>query len=300
MTIMTGSTSETRGTQRGTRRAVLRAAGLGTGVAAGVALAACSAPSATSGPGAGDGEAPSRSSAPVSVRLIERLDQESQALDARLPVFRTQFPNITVEREAVPGAELIPKLQTMAAADTMPDNVHAFTGGQEYHNFVLGGAFRNIDGLLARDKVDLKGWFPELVEIMKVDGKLYGLPFKGQVLAAGFYYNVSLFETRGVGLPTETWTLDDLVKAALQLTDPPGERDDAVGLRRQLLGGRGLHGAPAPVQRGQPLQGRQEGGDGHPGDAGGPAVVRGDVQPGADPAPHRGGVRRLPGRHRWP
>ncbi|HEX2326345.1 MAG TPA: extracellular solute-binding protein, partial [Chloroflexota bacterium] len=66
--------------------------------------------------------------------------------------------------------------------------------------------------------LDLKGWFPEMIEIMKIDGKLYGLPFKGQVLTAGFYYNVSLFETRGVALPTETWTLDDLLRAAQQLT----------------------------------------------------------------------------------
>ena len=29
---------------------------------------------------------------------------------------------------------------------------------------------------------------------MRVDGKLFGLPFKGQVLTAGFFYNISLFE----------------------------------------------------------------------------------------------------------
>jgi len=122
--------------KRGTRRAVLGAAGLGAGLAGGAAaLAACSAPG---GPSAGEGTAPAKSTAPVSVRLIERLDQESQALDARLPVFRTQFPDITVEREAVPGAELIPKLQTMAAADTMPDNAHTFLGSQFYHNFSAG------------------------------------------------------------------------------------------------------------------------------------------------------------------
>ena len=77
--------------------------------------------------------------------------------------------------------------------------------------------------MVARDKLDLKGWFPEMIEIMKIDGKLFGLPFKGQVLNAGFYYNVSLFQTRGRALPNENWTLDDLIKAAQQLTDPPGQ-----------------------------------------------------------------------------
>jgi ABC-type glycerol-3-phosphate transport system substrate-binding protein len=57
-----------------------------------------------------------------------------------------------------------------------------------------------------------------MVEIMKIDGKMYGLPFKGQVLTGGFFYNKNLFEARGLQEPTENWTLDDLVKAAQQLT----------------------------------------------------------------------------------
>jgi multiple sugar transport system substrate-binding protein len=216
---------------------VLRAARLGTGIAAGAALAACSAPSATSGPGAGDGAAPSRSTAPVSVRLIERLDQESQALDARLPVFRTQFPNITVEREAVPGAELIPKLQTMAAADTMPDNAHSFLGSQFYHNFSATGAFLNIDSRLARDKVDIKAWFPEVIDIMKIDGRLFGLPYKGQILSAGFFYNITLFEKRGLPLPSDSWTLDDLIAAAQRLTERAGSDVTQYGYAVNSWGG---------------------------------------------------------------
>jgi hypothetical protein len=131
--------------------------------------------------------------------LIERLDQESQALDARLPAFKEKFPQITVEREVVAGADLVTKLQTMAASDTLPDNVHSFLGSQSFHNFAAAGAFRNIDNLLARDRIDLKQWFPEVIDIMKIDGRLFGLPYKGQVLAAGFFYNTSV----ALGLQTK-------------------------------------------------------------------------------------------------
>jgi multiple sugar transport system substrate-binding protein len=212
---------------------LLRSAGAGVAGGAFV-LAACSAPS---GPSAGEGAAPGKSTAPVSVRLIERLDQESQALDARLPLFRTQFPNITVEREAVPGAELIPKLQTMAAADTMPDNAHSFLGSQFYHNFSATGAFLNIDSRLARDKVDLKAWFPEVIDIMKIDNRLFGLPYKGQVLSAGFFYNITLFEKRGLPLPADTWTLDDLVAAAQRLTERAGSEVTQYGYAVNSWGG---------------------------------------------------------------
>ncbi len=85
-------------------------------------------------------------------------------------------------------------------------------------SFAVIGALKQIDSLIGRDKLDLKGWFPEMVEIMKIDGKMYGLPFKGQVLTGGFFYNKNLFEARGLQEPNENWTLDDLVKAAQQLT----------------------------------------------------------------------------------
>jgi multiple sugar transport system substrate-binding protein len=212
-----------------TRRSLVAAAGLAGGAAV---LAGCGAPA---GPGESGG--PARSSAPVSIRLIERLDAETQALDVRVPAFRGQFPHITVEREAVPGAELITKLQTMAAADTMPDNAHSFLGSQSYHNFAATGAFLNVDGLIARDKVDLKGWFPDVIDIMRVDGKLFGLPYKGQILSAGFFYNISLFEKRGLPLPTDAWTLDDLVGAAQRLTERAGGEVAQYGYAVNSWGG---------------------------------------------------------------
>ena len=210
-----------------TRRSRRWALSVGGGASLGLAALAACAPGAPGTAGGGTDGAAS-SSAPATLRQVRRPTSEEQAYAARLPLFMQKFPHIKVEQEVLTG-DFIQGLRAMSASNTLPDNVHAFTGGQEYHNFVLGGAFRNIDGMLARDKVDLKGWFPEMVEIMKVDGKLFGLPFKGQVLAAGFYYNVSLFETRGVGLPTENWTLDDLLKAAQQLTVRQGNETTQWG-----------------------------------------------------------------------
>ncbi|MDQ3699497.1 MAG: sugar ABC transporter substrate-binding protein, partial [Chloroflexota bacterium] len=216
---------------RGTRRQLL-AAGGGT---LALALAAC-APGATSG-----GESASRAGAPVTIAVGERATAEEQALDARLPPFLEKYPNIKVERQVITG-DMIEALKTMAASNTLPDNVHAYTGGQQYHTFALGGALRNIESMIARDKVDLKGWFPEMIEIMRIDGKLFGLPFKGQVLTAGFYYNVSLFQSRGVQEPNENWTLDDLVKAAQQLTVRQGTDTAQWGYGVQAWGGENLTG----------------------------------------------------------
>ncbi|HEU5315827.1 MAG TPA: sugar ABC transporter substrate-binding protein [Chloroflexota bacterium] len=200
------------------------------------ALAACGAPSGGGG-GAGAGSGTTAKALSAKVSIIERLDQETQALDARLPAFKEKFPNITVEREVVPSGDLITKLQTGAASDTMPDNCHTYLGNQSFHNFVATGAFLNIDAMLARDKVDLKQWFTDVIDIMKIDGKQFGLPYKGQVLAAGFYYNINLFEKRGIPLPTNTWTYDDLIKASQQLTERAGSEVTQYGYAVNSWGG---------------------------------------------------------------
>lgn len=153
----------------------------------------------------------------VTLRLGERAKTEEQALDTRLPYFRERHPHITIEREVITG-DMIQVLRAMSASGTLPDNVHAYAGDQSYHTFASRGTLLNVGDRLRRDKVDLRQWFPELIDIMQIDGHLYGLPFKGQVLGAGLFYNVSLFKQRGVALPNSQWTLDDLVHAAQQLT----------------------------------------------------------------------------------
>jgi multiple sugar transport system substrate-binding protein len=219
-----------------TRRWALSAGGAGAlGV---LALASCAPGTAGSTGGAEGGQ---MAAGPVTLRVGERAGTEEQAFDNRLPAFNQKFPNVKVEREAITG-DMIEALKTMAASNTLPDNCHAYTGGQQYHVFALGGAFRNIESLVARDKLDLKGWFPEMIEIMKIDGKLFGLPFKGQVLNAGFYYNASLFQARGVPEPDETWTLDDLFKAAQQLTIRQGAETVQYGYAVQTWGGENFTG----------------------------------------------------------
>lgn len=199
----------------------------------GAALAACG-PAAPAG--SGTGSEASRSKAPATIHLGERAGTEEQAFDNRLPVFKERFPYITVVRDVITG-DMIAALQTMAVSGTLPDNAHSYTGGNEYHTFSTTGAFREIDSLIARDKVDLKQWFPEMIDIMRIDGKLHGLPFKGQILGGGFFFNLSLFEKRGLQPPTDSWTLDDLVNAARLLTERSGSDTVQWGYAVQTWGG---------------------------------------------------------------
>ena len=233
-----------------TRRAAIATAGFG-----GLIVAACggdaapaaaptaakpAAPAAAAPTSAPAAAAPTASKAPVKLRVIERTPSEEEIMGLRIPIFMKANPSITVDVELVPSAELITKLQTMAASDTLPDNGHSYLGNQSYHNFALGKAFIDIESYIARDKIDLKQWFPALVELMRIDGKLHGLPYKGQVLGAGFYYNIDLFEKGGVAVPTDAWTTDDLLKAAQRLTVRQGNDTSQFGYSIQTWGGENL------------------------------------------------------------
>lgn len=164
----------------------------------------------------------------MTIRLGERQTMEEEAFNARLPVFAQQHPHITVQRDVITG-DLTQKLQTMAASNTLPDNIHAVLSGQTYHRFAIGGALRVVEPHIARDRFDLKPYLQRLIEYMRLDGKLYGLPFKGQISRIAFFYNINLFQERGIAIPTESWTLDDLVKAAQALTRRSGSETTQWG-----------------------------------------------------------------------
>ena len=104
-----------------TRRRWGAVAGALAGSAAAGAAGACGAPG-------GSGEAKPASQAPAKIRLFARTPQEEDALNEQLPVFMKQHPHITVETESVAGGDLLAKLQTMAASDTIPDNAQCYIG----------------------------------------------------------------------------------------------------------------------------------------------------------------------------
>ncbi len=181
------------------------------------------------------GQAPAASRQLATIRLGERAQMEEEALNARLPVFKQSHPHITVERDVMTG-DITQKVQTMAASGTLPDNVHAYLAGQAYHRFAIGGAFRDIESFISRDKFDLKPYIQPLVEYLRIDKKLHGLPFKGQISRIAFFYNVNLFQERGIPLPTESWTTDDLIKAAQQLTRRSGSETTQWGFALNAWG----------------------------------------------------------------
>jgi multiple sugar transport system substrate-binding protein len=199
--------AQTFGGGSASRRAVLAGG-------AGALLAACGLPGRSTPESAGS------TAAPVGVTLLART-AETEAFTKRAAQFQDSHPRTRLEHTELPG-DYPTVIRTNAAAGTLADAIYLENG--VLPGLAAAGAIQPIDALVRRDKLDLKQWFDGGIGALRVDGKLYGLPVRGQIQACYLYYNRDAFASAGVREPTDQWALDDLVGAAEKLTVRDGSR----------------------------------------------------------------------------
>jgi multiple sugar transport system substrate-binding protein len=86
-----------------------------------------------------------------------------------------------------------------------------------FEDFLALGALRAIDDLVERDDIDLSVYYQQGIEENTYQGVLYGLPWATSPLV--MFINLDVFEQAGVDIPDFSWTMDDFVEIARQLTD---------------------------------------------------------------------------------
>lgn len=195
-----------------TRRLVVGRAGIAGGAA--VFLAACAARSG------GDRAVEVGSVAPARVTVFSRT-AEQEAFTVRAAQFQEQHPRITLDYSALPG-DYPQVIRTHAAAGTLADVL--YLQNLVFEGLAAAGDLQSIDTLVKRDRVNLGQWYESGVAGFRLDGKLFGLPARGQIQHCYLYYNRDAFGRAGVREPDDRWTLDDLAGAAEKLTVRGEER----------------------------------------------------------------------------
>ncbi|OUM95370.1 MAG: hypothetical protein A9Z00_08430 [Thermobacillus sp. ZCTH02-B1] len=101
---------------------------------------------------------------------------------------------------------------------------------EQYEKFANDGRLVSFEPYLNRDKVDLDGFVPGLIELMrsKGGGELYGLTphFSSQAL----YYNKDLFDRYGIDYPTDKMSWEDLFNLAARFPTDGSDEDRVYGL----------------------------------------------------------------------
>jgi ABC-type glycerol-3-phosphate transport system substrate-binding protein len=137
--------------------------------------------------------------------------------DEQMPLFMQKYPNIKVVHEGFTGEDYTQKITVLSAGNSLGDSMWTAIGGGVIYYFAANKVLQPVDGFVAKEKFDLSQYYKNVIEGLKRDGKLYGLPFKSHPGVSILFYNQSAYEKAG-GVPDKSWSLDRLIDAAKKVT----------------------------------------------------------------------------------
>lgn len=210
------------------RRNFLKSVGV-TG--AGLFLAACAAPGAAPAPGAGDA-APSASQEPITLILHMRAGGETSEVPIYVtrPAEFTEETGIQVQLEPIPGNEYWAKIETLAASNTLGDNIFTTEASWQHSRAIHFGILQEIDDFMAADDVSPEEWMPGAIASCTSNGKIYGLPKTAHPAHCFVFLNHNMLEEAGVPIPETyelTWESAREYAQLLSVGEP--ERRDVFG-----------------------------------------------------------------------
>ena len=195
------------------------------------AAAAAAAPTKTAAPAAA--AAPASAAAGTVNWLVRTTPEENKGQETIFePALAKALPNVKITRIIVPGAEYIPKINTMAAAN---ESLEIWGFGGNYFDYWARKLPQSLDSYVSGDKWDIKGYFlPGLPEIYTIKGHLYGLP-QLTCYGSNVVYNKDLYDAAGLKHPpldyTDTsWNMDRVLSDAVKLTKNYGAPDATYGM----------------------------------------------------------------------
>jgi ABC-type glycerol-3-phosphate transport system substrate-binding protein len=130
-------------------------------------------------------------------------------------------PGVKIIQDTVPaGQNYFEKLQTLIAADTMPDCYDMWEG--YIQPYAENGALMNMDPFFEADPlVDKEDLVPAAFDGGSWQGSVYAFCQGFMPGPISLFFNVDHFDAAGLEYPTDDWTWDDMRAAALQLTNVP-------------------------------------------------------------------------------
>jgi alpha-glucoside transport system substrate-binding protein len=172
------------------------------------ALAVLAIPLAVLAAGCGGGSKSSSGSSDVNGNVSITgvwTGDEQKSFQAVLDVCKEKYPNVTVKYNS--SGDNTPTVLSTAVQGGNPPDLAAVSQPGLMKDFQKKGALQPLDFA----KSDISDNYPEdFVNLTTIDGKIYGLIFKGANKST-VWYNVKSLNDAGVD-PPETW--DDLIKDA--------------------------------------------------------------------------------------
>jgi multiple sugar transport system substrate-binding protein len=201
-----------------TRRTFLT---MSAGMASLAALAACTAaPAAAPAPAGGEAEGTAPDQEVVELRLTFWGDlADMPTWNWGLEQFHEQNPGIRIRWENTPWTEYWTKLQTEAAAGTIPDVVGMVSMYSQ--QYIRQNTLKPLNTYIEREPdVNVDDFWPVIMPAYRWEGETYAFPYDLSTMA--IFYNKNLFDEAGVAYPTGSWTWDEFLDACQKMTKDTG------------------------------------------------------------------------------
>ncbi len=141
--------------------------------------------------------------------------------------FTEQFPNIEPEFQFITSDSYgqnwtgyLTKIQTLIAGGNAPDV--AGLGLEGVAMLVMNDLALPIDDYIEANQEEsakiMDGIDKGLLEIFRVDGKLYGVPWEANSVAT--HIRSDMFEAAGVEMPKADWTIEEFKEICEKISDP--------------------------------------------------------------------------------
>jgi multiple sugar transport system substrate-binding protein len=151
------------------------------------------------------GGSPSGSSSSNGKITITEMDywsiaSQSTILQKLFTTYEHLHPNVTIQRTAVPFANLLPKADQEAASHTLPNIL--VLDNPDVAAFAATGALTQLDSFM-QGKFSAADFYTGPASTMTYQGKTYSFPVGSNDLA--LFYNIKMFKDAGLTPPT-TWS----------------------------------------------------------------------------------------------
>ena len=168
-----------------------------------------------------DGEAASSASdGPITIEAWHTFASESKEEETftnAVRDFEAQNPNITVEITMVPFANADQLFMTAAQGGEAPDLMRLSSDQLGAIGEVRVDGYPLLEDLRPHLTPQERGLFEErALDAMRYGDELYGIPASQDCLS--LIFNKALFDAEGLDYPDETWTEQDILSTAQQLT----------------------------------------------------------------------------------
>jgi len=168
------------------------------------------------------GQAPTKGTTPVSLRITSWLVEQPsvEAYKSHLiEPYKQESPSTTIAVEATAFSTYPEKLQAYGASGDLPDIIEVSYAW--FPEWIKLGWFENLDAVIKRDKINLAEFDKTVTGMGKwpyEKGSTYS--WWTMMGIGAFYYNKSMFDREGQKYPDDSWTWDQAVDVGRRLTKP--------------------------------------------------------------------------------